>query len=202
MSIEAFNWAYKQPVPNSSAKFVLLVMATRAQPDKKGRVVAFTRVDYLAEITGQDRKTVASNLAKLKGWNLIEATGDRVGRTNQIPVYELKCPPDLFTEQAQKRKSSENGRVPKTARNRPVFPGKQAQKRATDSVLDSNLINKARRGARGNDSPQGQKRGQGPEPSGKLPAAADVLAKSKPRQVSDPAFAQAHIDSLAKELRL
>lgn len=143
MSIEAMNWAWRQPVPQSSAKFVLLAMANRSNPDAKGRVVCFAGIAYLSEITGQDRKTVIANLAKLRGWGLIDDTGERVGRTQQVPVYELRCPPDLFTEQSQKRNRPKNGTVPKTDGNSPVFPRKQSQKRDTDSFKDSSLILKA-----------------------------------------------------------
>jgi hypothetical protein len=142
VSLEAITWAFKQPVPNSSAKFVLVAMANRANPDPdvQGRVVAYPSIKYLAEVTSQDRKTVITNIAKLREWGLIDDTGSRVGRTAQIPVYELKVPGDLFTEQSQKRNSSKNGTVPKTARKSPVFPSKQSQKRDTDSFKDSSLI--------------------------------------------------------------
>jgi pyocin large subunit-like protein len=140
VSLEAITWAFKQPVPNSSAKFVLVALANRANPDQKGRVIAWPSIDYIANVTSQNRKTVITNLAKLREWKLIDDTGDRVGRTGQIPVYELKVPGDLFTEQAQKRNSSRTGTVPKTVRKSPVFSSKQSQKRDTDSFKDSSLI--------------------------------------------------------------
>lgn len=139
MSHEATNWAWKQPVPNSGAKFVLLAMANRANPDQRGRVVAFTSIKYITDATAQDRKTVVANIARLREWGLIEDTGERVGRTKQVPVYELRCPPDLFSEYTQIRNGSENGTVPKKAANGPVFPAKQAQKRDTDSAFDSSV---------------------------------------------------------------
>ncbi|MEN1941036.1 hypothetical protein WCE39_08075 [Luteimonas sp. MJ174] len=143
MSHEATNWAWKQPVPNSGAKFVLLAMSNRANPDQRGRVVAFTSIKYLADATAQDRKTVVTNLARLREWGLIEDTGERVGKTKQVPVYELRCPPDLFSEYTQNRNSSENGPVPKFPAKSPVFPSKQAQKRDTDSALDSSSDSRA-----------------------------------------------------------
>ena len=152
MSIEALNWAFAQPVPNSSAKFVLVAIANRANPDQRNRVVAFTSVLYLASVTGQDRKTVVGNLAKLREWGLIEDTGERAGRTKQVPVYEVKCPPDLFTELAQKRNSSKSGTVPKSRGKSTVFPRKGSQKRDTDSSIDSSSIQSARSGARGKDA--------------------------------------------------
>lgn len=189
MSIEAFNWAFKQPVPNSAAKFVLVAMANRAQPDNKGRVVAYTGIAYLAEVTSQDRKTVITNIAKLREWNLIEDTGDRVGRTKQVPVYELKCPPDLFTEQTQKRNGSKNGTVPKKAGNSPVFPGKQSQKRDTDSALDSPPIQKA----------DVEKRGSHSRSAGLYEPAQAVIAKSRAKRPSTPQHAAAAVAVIAKE---
>lgn len=133
MSLEAITWAFKQPVPQSSAKFVLVAIANLAAPDRSGRVIAWPSTDYLAEVTSQDRKTVITNLAKLREWGLIEDTGDRVGRTGQVPVYALNCPPDLFTEHTQKRNSSKNGIVPKKGAKSPVFSVKESQKRDTDT---------------------------------------------------------------------
>lgn len=142
MSLESLNWAWKQPVPNSSAKFVLLALANRTDVDNMGRVIAFPSVEYLAKVTAQNRKTVLSNLAKLREWNLIDDTGSRVGRTKQVVVYALNCPPDLFTEQTQKRNGPKTGTVPKSSVKSPVFSGKESQKRDTDSFKDSSSIQK------------------------------------------------------------
>lgn len=140
MSIEALNWAFKQPVPNSSAKFVLVALANCANADRHGNVVAFPSAEYLCSVTAQNRKTIVSNLAKLREWGLIEDSGDRVGRTGQVIVYRLNCPPDLFTEQTQKRNSSKNGTVPKTDVNSTVFGRKEAQKRYTEPLLTASNL--------------------------------------------------------------
>lgn len=153
MSHEATNWAWKQPVPNSGAKFVLLAMANRANPDQRGRVVAFTSIKYLTDATAQDRKTVVANIARLREWGLIEDTGERVGKTKQVPVYELRCPPDLFSEYTQIRNGSENGTVPKKAANSPAFPVKQSQKRDTDSAFDSSMDSREGRSPAGSRLP-------------------------------------------------
>lgn len=197
MSVEATNWAWKQPVPNSSAKFVLLAAANRATPDQRGRVVAFCSIAYLAEATGQDRKTVVTNLAKLREWNLIEDTGERVGKTKQIPVYEIKCPPDLFTEYAQKRNGSKTGTVPKKAAKSTVFPAKQAQKRYTDSAFDSAIDSKSSAGARGTGSRVKQQPG---EASGRQPDAKDVIAKNRAQRPTSPAETKAHLAKIAESL--
>lgn len=115
MSVEAITWALKQPVPSSPAKFVLVVLANCASGDT---LRAYPSVAYIANATGQDRKTVLLNLDRLRGWGLIEDTGDRAGHTRQIVVYRLRGD-DLLTT------------VPKTERfqkrNGSNFPAKQSQ---------------------------------------------------------------------------
>lgn len=143
MSVEAITWALKVPVPASSAKFVLVVLANQAN-DETGR--SFPSIKYLSEATGQDRKTVISNLSKLSAWGLVKDSGERVGITKQVIVYTLLRDPDLFLEVSQKRNSSKNGTVPKTDGNSPVFPRKQSQKRDTEpSITSSNRKAKAKR---------------------------------------------------------
>jgi hypothetical protein len=129
VSVESITWALKVPVPASSAKFVLVVLANQAN-DETG--LAFPSIAYLAEATGQDRKTVIGNIAKLIDWGLIEDSGQRVGATKQVIVYRLLKSADLFAEQSQKRNSSKIGTVPKTDGNSTVFPPKQSQKRDTE----------------------------------------------------------------------
>lgn len=182
MSIEALNWAFRQEVKNSTAKFVLVAMANRANPNARGQVVAFTSLAYLAAVTAQDRKTVVSNLAKLRDWKLIEDTGERVGKTNQVPVYELKCPPDLFTELTQKRTGSKSGTVPKIRTKGSVFPDEGSQKRDTDSLLIRSSIQKQRPA-----SGRGKDAGRAAEPSGKLPSAESVLAPSRAKKPASAA---------------
>lgn len=128
MSVEAITWALKMPIPSSSAKFVLVVLANCASA---ATGCAHPSLAYIAEATGQDRKTVIANLAKLREWGLIEDTGERHGATKQVIEYRLRDA-DLFEEQAQKRNRSKTGTVPKKAGNSPVFPRKQSQKRDTE----------------------------------------------------------------------
>ncbi|NIK62616.1 helix-turn-helix domain-containing protein [Xanthomonas cannabis] len=89
MSVEAITWALKQPVDKSSAKFVLVVLANCAGGDNWE---AYPSVAYLAEATGQDRKTVLTNMARLVAAGLIRDTGHRRGTTNQVIVYRLNPP--------------------------------------------------------------------------------------------------------------
>ncbi len=149
MSIEAITWALKQPLEHSPAKFVLVVLANQASSETGH---AFPSVAYLAATTGQDRKTVITNLQRLVEWGKIEDTGKRVGRTSQIIGYRLLMGSDLFDNtiemakppvdklgisgdsSKEKRNSSENGTVPVFPENRsisdqtvPEFPIKESQ---------------------------------------------------------------------------
>lgn len=132
MSVEAITWALRQPIRQSSTKFVLVVLANCASADTG---VAFPSVAYLVSATGQDRKTILVNLARLIECGLIEDTGKRTGATKQIVVYRVLCGPDLFCEQSQNRNSSKSGTVPKSPGNSPVFPGEQSQKRDTEPSI-------------------------------------------------------------------
>lgn len=132
MSVEAITWALALPVRHSSAKFVLVVLANCASADT---LTAYPSIQYLADATGQDRKTVLANLARLREWGLIEDTGRRCGATGQVVVYRLRGP-DLLGKQAQNRNSSENGCIPKAERfqkrNSSENGGKESQKRDTE----------------------------------------------------------------------
>lgn len=133
MSGAALGWAWKLPVPMSSAKFVLIAFADQTTSD-----LAFMSLASICEMTGQDRKTVVANIARLVEWGLIEDTGERRGRTGQIPVYRLKMGEGLFDNAHYDPKRPENGTVPKTEPvpktdgNSTVFPMKQSQKRYSD----------------------------------------------------------------------
>lgn len=144
VSVEAITWALRQKIPQSSTKFVLTVLANCASGDT---FEAHPSAAYLAEATGQDRKTVLSNLAKLRDWGLIVDTGARKGLTGQVVVYRLICTPDLFAEDTQKRNRSEKGTVPKSRDNSTVFGVQQSQKRDTETSDTSG--NKERENARG-----------------------------------------------------
>jgi len=110
LSVEAITWALSQPVPQSSTKFVLVVLANHANADH----VCWPSMKYVCESTGQDRKTVLTNIHRLKQLGLIEDTSNRSGQTKQIIVYRLCVERVPKTEQSQKRNST-------------VFPVKQAQ---------------------------------------------------------------------------
>lgn len=144
MSVEAITWALRQPIKQSTAKFVLVVLANCASGDT---LLAYPSAAYLCAATSQDRKTVLANLARLREWGLIEDTGKRAGTTKQIPVWKVLCSPDLFAqpepEPSQKRNRSENGTVPEIPGKGPVFPREGSQKRDTETSLTIKKQNKA-----------------------------------------------------------
>lgn len=85
MSIDAMRWAKKVKTGKSSAKAVLTWMADMCGAD----LCAFPSIPALAEATELDKKTVQSSLQYLISIGLIEDTGERRGKTKQIPVYRL-----------------------------------------------------------------------------------------------------------------
>lgn len=117
MSVEAITWALRQPVEASSAKFVLVVLANCASADGG---LAYPSVAYLAESTGQDRKTVVTNLKRLVESGLIEDTGDRAGRTRQVIVYRLRCDSPLFesTPKTEPLQAAQRNPKPEQFQNR------------------------------------------------------------------------------------
>lgn len=116
----------------AAAKFVLVYMADQTTSD-----LAFAAASTIATATALDRKTVLASLARLVEWGLIEDTGERRGRTGQIPVYRLLMNDGLF-DVGPYSKQPKNGTVPKTVPvpkadgNSTKFPGKESQKRDTD----------------------------------------------------------------------
>lgn len=84
MSSEAIAWAFKQEVKSSSVKFTLVALCECANY-KTGRITP--SIAHITEITGQNRKTIISNIAELERVGLIVDTGERCGRTGQIKVY-------------------------------------------------------------------------------------------------------------------
>jgi hypothetical protein len=152
MSVEAITWALRTPVPASSAKFVLVVLANQASnsQQKGDDWLAFPSIAYIAEATSQDRKTVINNLGKLSEWGLIEDSGKRVGATKQVIVYRLLRANDLFEKQSQKRNSTETGTVPKTDTKSTVLPLEQYQKRDTEPVINRQESEDQKKGKRAN----------------------------------------------------
>lgn len=85
MSLDAMRWAKKVKTGRSSAKAVLTWLADMCGSD----LTAYPSITALAEATELDKKTVQSCLQYLIAQGFIEDTGERRGRTKQIPVYRL-----------------------------------------------------------------------------------------------------------------
>ncbi|MEG5805364.1 DNA-binding protein [Enterobacter hormaechei] len=112
MSIDAMRWAKKVKTGKSSSKAILTWLADMCGAD----LCAYPSVAALAEATEMDRKTVLAGLQHLQEIGLVVDTGERRGRTKQIPVYKLvgveESIPDA--EQTQNRnslKDPKNGTV-------------------------------------------------------------------------------------------
>lgn len=116
MSSEALAWAFKSDVKPSSVKFTLVALCECANY-QTGKI--FPSINHLCQITGQDRKTVISNIGKLVAEGWINETGERVGRTGQIKVYQANVGTVPNMEQSQERNGS-------------AFPFKESQKRDTE----------------------------------------------------------------------
>jgi hypothetical protein len=115
VSVEAITWALGLKLERSSTKFVLVAMANCADAEN----TCWPSVAYLCEATCQDRKTVMENIRRLEALGLLEDTGQRRGKTAQVPIYRV-------TPNGTKNGTgTENGTVPKTEPNSTVFPPKQ-----------------------------------------------------------------------------
>lgn len=110
MSHQAVTWALKQPVSHSPAKFVLVVLAHHVNANAARPWNAYASVTLLAQETGQNRKTVLENLRRLVERGYLVDSGERVGATGRIPVWNLIEPsnsPEAGTiEQYQNRDDS------------------------------------------------------------------------------------------------
>lgn len=140
MAWEIVTEIFGKSVPKSGPKFVLIAMGHKAKLEDRR---AFMSVPEICAMTGQDRKSVIGNVSKLIEWGFLKDTGERTGRTSQVPIYEiteaskpvkqyqkrdaLTVPKTEPVEESQKRNSSENGTVPNFPTNSTVFPHKQSQ---------------------------------------------------------------------------
>ncbi|MFY4261479.1 helix-turn-helix domain-containing protein [Achromobacter xylosoxidans] len=88
MSHQAVSWALKQSVSHSPAKFILVVLAHHVNAAARPWQ-AFASVTLLAQETGQNRKTVLENLKRLVDFGYLADSGERVGATGRIPVWNL-----------------------------------------------------------------------------------------------------------------
>lgn len=141
MSFDAIRWALAQPVEKSSAKFLLVAMASCVNGDGS-EMLCWPSVQHLADTTGQDRKTVIDGLRRLREAGFATDTGARKGVTGQVAVYRLNSPKtgtvspasstppqaaDTDSNSTENGTGTENGTVPKTDTNSTAFPYQESQ---------------------------------------------------------------------------
>jgi Helix-turn-helix domain len=92
--------------------------------------ICYPSVAALGRDTAQDRKTVISNIHSLVAGGYLKDTGDRIGQTRGVIVYQIQGAAE--TSNPKNGTGTENGTVPKFPGSSTVFPGKRSQKRDTD----------------------------------------------------------------------
>ena len=141
MSLDATKWAWSQQI-KPTEKLLLLSLADRSGNDN----TCFPSIERLNKDTGLNRKTIISNLENLRVKELIEDTGERVGRTRSVKKYKL-----IGVENMKNGPSSTIKGTAKQYHKRdtirgeavPLFPlsspkngtGKQSQKRDLESTI-------------------------------------------------------------------
>ena len=84
VSRKSNDWAWNQPIKPASVKLTLLAMADRTNEDHE----CWPSYERLTKDTGLNRKTVSKNIGLLYDWGLLEDTGKRKGKTQQIQQEE------------------------------------------------------------------------------------------------------------------
>lgn len=125
MSYEAVSWAMAQQVGKSSTKFVLVAMAHCVNAES-GDMVCWPSAKHLAEITGQDVKTIETSVVRLREAGWIVDTGTRRGMTGQVIVYRLNTTKNGGVSEPEQlpqisAKTPKNGPLAPEP-NSPVFP--------------------------------------------------------------------------------
>ncbi|MFQ3396279.1 DnaT-like ssDNA-binding domain-containing protein [Enterobacter mori] len=120
MSLDAMRWAKKVKTGRSSAKSVLTWLADMCGAD----LTAYPSIDALAEATELNKKTVQASLQYLIAKGFVEDTGERRGRTRQIPVYRLLGVEEGIAdaERTQKREHYQKRDTSNTSKNGAVKP--------------------------------------------------------------------------------
>lgn len=138
MSIDAMRWAKKVKTGKSSAKAVLTWLADMCGAD----LCAFPSIPALAEATELDKKTVQSSLQYLVSIGLIEDTGERRGRTKQIPVYRLLGVEESIAEaeHTQKREHYQKRDRLNTPENGVVTSGKGTENGTVSCTQNNQTI--------------------------------------------------------------
>lgn len=124
MSNYFLTLAFFMPEMQSTRKFVLVALADAANDFG----ICYPSIAHIIEKTCLDRKTIIDCIADLKNSELLEDTGERKGKTKQVPVFKLHL--DKSTKNGTIRSIT----VPILDGNSPVFPSKQSQKRDTEPL--------------------------------------------------------------------
>lgn len=118
LSYEAIRWALAQTVEKSSAKFVLVAMADCVNAED-GEMTCWPSYAHLAQVTGQDTKTVEASVCRLRIAGLITDTGARKGSTGKVVAYRLNDP--------KNGEIKPKGNDPEIPANPPKFPPQSPQ---------------------------------------------------------------------------
>ena len=130
MSIQAIAWVFSQEIRPSTAKFVLVALVNYINDDS----TAWCPISRLSEITSQDRKTVMHALSKLEEQGHITDTGNRVGATGQIKLYQVRVPDAVLLRKS--KSTALGGKQYQSSRQRvPVLPS-NSTKYGTRSLSD------------------------------------------------------------------
>lgn len=127
MSNYFLTLAFFMPDISSTRKFVLVALADAANDFG----ICYPSIAHIVEKTCLDRKTIINCIAELKEFGFLIDTGERKGRTKQVPVFKLQL--DKSTKNGT-ISCSKHETVPKTDGKSPVFPSKQSQKRDTEPL--------------------------------------------------------------------
>lgn len=127
MSNYYLTLAFFMPEISSSRKFVLVALADAANDFG----LCYPSIAHIIDKTSLDRKTIIDCIADLKKDGFLIDTGERKGKTKQIPVFRLAL------DKSPKNGIVQNRTVPKTDGNSPVFTPKQSQKRDTEPLEPS-----------------------------------------------------------------
>jgi hypothetical protein len=156
LSFDAIRWALAQPVPKSSAKFLLVAMANCVNGDGE-EMLCWASVTSLADSTSQDRKTVLDGLRRLREAGFIADTGQRRGATGQVPVYRLcstkngtasprqeagKTPAQADSNSTEHGTDTKDGTVPNSTGNSPESPHQQSRNSAQTVPLSGHGTSK------------------------------------------------------------
>jgi pyocin large subunit-like protein len=120
LSIHAVSWAMKCRLPKVAEKFLLVCLANYA--DENGR--CYPSIAALEYDTSMNRKTIIAAMKRLVDAGLVMDTGQRVGKTRQIPVYQINMTAEYSAENGivdDAENNTETGTVPKTEQSQKVL---------------------------------------------------------------------------------